>query len=271
MTLNFEFKHNYNDKAVLLFHGMTGSPFELKKFGQYLYAQGYDVYAECLPGHGDDFGNIMNVTFKDWTSFAYKKFETLSNQYREVFVGGLCLGALLALAVAEKFPNIVKGIIALSSTLYLDGTRMPWYSFLMPAGFSTITRFFYKYPEGEPYGIKNQKTRNMIKRLLKKNDIGLDNFPMTCIYELCKLSGCVQKGLKKIFAPIIIIHSREDDLTSLRSAYKVYNEISSFNKNLIILKDSYHMVLYDNEREYVFELCSKFLVENTTKSESLAC
>ena len=94
---------------------------------------------------------------------------------------------------------------------------------------------------------------------------------MTCIYELCKLSGCVQKGLKKIFAPIIIIHSREDDLTSLRSAYKVYNEISSFNKNLIILKDSYHMVLYDNEREYVFELCSKFLVENTTKSESLVC
>lgn len=271
MTLNFEFKHNHNDKAVLLFHGMTGSPFELKKFGHYLFEQGYDVFAECLPGHGDDFKNIMNVTYKDWENFAYKKFEILSTQYQEVFVGGLCLGALLALSVAEKYSNIVKGIISLSSTLYLDGTRMPWYSFLMPAGFATITRFFYKYPEGEPYGIKNKKTRNVIKKLLNKNDIGLDNFPMTCIYELCKLSTSVQKNLKQIFAPILIIHSKEDDLTSLKSAYKVYNKTSSFHKNLIILKNSYHMVLYDNEKEYVFELCSKFLKQNTTKKESLTC
>ena len=45
MTLDFELIHDNNTarRAVLLFHGMTGSPYELKKYGQHLYAQGYDI------------------------------------------------------------------------------------------------------------------------------------------------------------------------------------------------------------------------------------
>ena len=51
-------------------------------------------------------------------------------KYDEVYVSGLCLGAVLALAVGIKFKEKVKGIISLSTTLYLDGWRLPWYSFL---------------------------------------------------------------------------------------------------------------------------------------------
>ncbi len=257
--MDFEFKHKKNRTAVLLFHGLTGSPFELKKFGKYLYKKGFDVHAASLPGHGKKFEHILSTTCNDWTDFAYKQFEQLALEYDEVFVGGLCLGALLALAVAEKYPHFVKGILSLSTTLYLDGNRMPWYSFLLPLGFSTITRFFYRYPEEEPYGIKNEKARYIIKKLLEKNSVGMDNFPMTGIYELNKLSKFIQKDLEKIFAPILIIHSSEDDLTSTKSAYKVYETISSNEKNLIILKDSYHMILYDNEKDYVFSQCTKFL------------
>lgn len=271
MEFDFEFKHLDNKKAIILFHGMTGSPFELKKFGKYLYSEGYDVYADSLPGHGKDFCHIMEITYKDWINFAYKKFEKLALEYDEVYVGGLCLGALLALAVAERYPHFVKGVLSLSTTLYLDGSRMPWYSFLIPLGYSTITRFFYRYPEGEPYGIKNVKTRYIIKKLLEKNNVGMDNFPMTCIYELNKLSKIVQQDLKKIFAPIIIIHSKEDDLTSVKSAYKVFDEISSADKNLVILNNSYHMVLYDNEKAEVFKHCSEFLKRQNKIKDTITC
>jgi len=271
MTLDFKFNHKTNNKAVLLFHGLTGSPFELKKFGQHLYENGFDVYAYCLPGHGDDFANILSVTYKDWIKFAYRTFEKLALKYNDVYIGGLCLGALLALTVAEKYPHFVKGVISLSTTLFLDGSRMPWYSFLLPVGFSTITRFFYRYPEGEPYGIKNKKNRKIIKKLLQKNCVGMDNFPMTGIYELNKLSKIVQKDLRKIFAPILIIHSSEDDLTSTKSAYTVFNGISSNEKELIILNDSYHMILYDNEKEEVFDKCSAFLKSQIKSGEKTLC
>lgn len=245
--------------AVLLFHGLTGSPFELRKYAQFLHNNGYDVFAQCLPGHGERFEEIYTVKYQDWLDFAYNKFSELRTKYDKVFISGLCLGAVLALAVAIKFKNKVDGIISLSTTLYLDGWRLPWYKFLIPIGLSTILRFYYCYPECEPHGIKNQKTRNVVKKLLAKGDVGMNDFPMTGIYELLKLSKIVIKNLKEIEIPILLIHSKEDDLTSVKSAEIVYDKISSKDKEKIILYDSYHMVLYDNEKEFVFNKALEFL------------
>ena len=266
MSFNFEFIHNDEKPkgAVLLFHGLTGSPFELKKYGQFLYNNGYDVFAECLPGHGEKFNEIYTVKYQDWLDFGYKKFEELKSKYDEVFVSGLCLGAVLALALAIKYKSELKGIISLSTTLYLDGWRLPWYKFLIPIGLSTILRFYYCYPECEPHGIKNQKTRNIVKKLLAKGDVGMNDFPMTGIYELLKLSDVVIKDLKEITSPILLIHSLEDDLTSVKSAEIVFNKISSTDKEKIILNDSYHMVLYDNEKEFVFNKALEFLNSHIT-------
>ena len=276
MSLDFEFIHKDKKclKAVLLMHGLTGSPYELKKFGQFLYDNGYDVYADCLPGHGDKVNEIYTVTYEDWLNFAYNKFEELNSKYDDVYVSGLCLGAVLAIAVGIKFPNKVKGIVSLSTTLFLDGWRLPWYSFLIPIGLSTIIRFYYNYPECEPHGIKDERVRNIVKKLLQKGDVGMNDFPMTGIYELLKLSGYVRKKLEKLECPLLLIHSKEDDLTSPKSADVVYNKISSKDKEKIILENSYHMVLYDNEKEYVFNKSLDFFDKHSSRKiekEEIVC
>lgn len=268
MGLGFELIHEYPcKKAVLLFHGMTGSPFELKKFGQYLYMNGYDVFADSLPGHGDRVEEIHTVKYGDWLNFSYARFENLKSQYKEVFVAGLCLGAVLALAVSVKYGNEVSGVLSLSTTLYLDGWRLPWYSFLMPLGLSTLIRFYYNYPECEPYGIKNLKTRNIIKRLLEKGDVGMNYFPMSAIYELLKLSRSVRKTLNRVHIPLLLIHSKEDDLTGVKSAKLVYDKAQSEDKEMVLLNNSYHMVLYDNEKDLVFNKCLEFLNQHCTSKD----
>lgn len=260
MSLDFILRHNEKPKgAVLLFHGLTGSPFELKKYGQFLYKNGYDVFAQCLPGHGENFEEIYMVKYQDWLNFGFNHFKDLKSKYEKVFVSGLCLGAVLAIAVAEEFPDEVDGIISLSTTLYLDGWRLPWYKCFMPIALSTILRFYYKYPECDPHGVKNLKTRNAIKKLLEKGEVGMNDFPMTGFYELLKLSSFVRKKLRNVKTPILLIHSNEDDLTSTKSAEAVYKNISSRDKEYIVLYDSYHMVLYDNEKEFVFNKSLDFL------------
>lgn len=260
MTLSFSFvaPENANKRAVILFHGLTGTPFELKKYGKFLSNNGFDVFADCLPGHGDFADDIYTVKFEEWIEFAGKRFEEISQKYEEVYLGGICLGAVLSLAVAEKFGARVKGVAAFSTTLFLDGWRLPWYSFLMPFGLNTVFRYYYTYPECEPYGIKNVRTRNIIKGLIEKSDVSLDNFPMCAIYELLRLSGEVRENLAKVEIPLLVVHSREDDLTSLKSAYCAYENVSSKDKELVILEDSYHMVLYDNEKEFVYEKSLQF-------------
>ena len=269
--LDIELKSG-NKRAVLLFHGLTGSPFELKKYAQFLNKNGFDVYADCLPGHGDKVKDIYTIRYTDWLEFAYKKFEELSSVYDEVFVSGLCLGAVLAIAVGMKYPDRVKGVISLSTTLYLDGWRLPWYRIFMPFALSTIVRFYYNYPECEPHGIKNEKVRAVVKKLLAKGDVGMNDFPMTAFYELLKLSKFVISRLKNFTSPILLLHSKYDDLTSTKSAKVVFGRISSADKQLIILEDCYHMVLYDNEKEFVFDKSAEFMnIRSEIKNTEEAC
>lgn len=153
----------------------------------------------------------------------------------------------------------ITGLICLSTTLFLDGWTIPFYNFLMPLGLYTILRYYYTFPEREPYGIKNEKVRNAVSKLMSKNTVAMDNYPLSSIYELLLLSKGVQKNIKKIFAPALIVHSLEDDLTSTKSAKFVFNNISSFYKEYMELKDSYHLVLYDNEKEKVYNKTMEFI------------
>jgi len=271
MGLEFELIHeDINKGAVLLFHGLTGTPFELKKYAQFLFNKGYDVYAPCLPGHGDRVNEIYTVKYQDWINFVEEKFLQLNEKYENIFISGICLGAVLSIYLATKYSSKIKGIIPCSTTLYLDGWRLPWYSVLMPLGLSTILRFYYNYPECDPHGIKNEKTRAVIKKLLAKSDVGMNEFPMTGFYELLKLSKYIRKNLYKVAAPTLLFHSKEDDLTSLKSAEIVYNKISSEDKEKIILYDSYHMIFYDNEKEFVFNKISDFITAHTLQGDKEA-
>ena len=257
-SLDFEFIHESKCKrAVLLFHGMTGSPYEMKKMGKALFDADFDVFCYCLPGHGTSPINIKTVRWQDWYDDSVLHYKELTQKYDEVYLGGLCLGAVLAIAIAQEYQN-VRGIVSLSTTLFLDGWTIPWYNFFMPIGVHTILRYYYSFPEREPYGLKNETLRRKIAALQKRNTEALDNYPMSCIYELLKFSKQTQKNIAKVTAPILLMHAKEDDLTSTKSAEFVYRNISSKTKNYIKLKNSYHLIVMDYERDYVFEKSIEF-------------
>lgn len=258
-SLDFEFIHeNKCKRAVLLFHGMTGSPFEMKKMGRALYDADFDVFCYCLPGHGTSPINIKTVRWEDWYSDSTMHYRELTQKYDEVFLGGLCMGAVLALTIASEYRE-VKGIISLSTTLFLDGWTIPWYNFFMPLGLHTILRYYYSFPEREPYGLKNEALRKKIAALQKRNTEALDNYPMSCIYELLKLSRFAQKNMFKVKAPVLLMHAKEDDLTSTKGSVFVYKNVSSSIRKYIELEDSYHLVVMDNERDFVFNTSIEFL------------
>jgi len=251
-------------KAILLFHGLTGSPFEMKKYGWFLHQNGYDVYCYSLPGHGTHEKNIQSATWQDWVDFAQSKYDELRPQYKDFYLSGVCLGGVIAIYLAQKNKN-VSAIVSHSTTLFLDGWTIPWYNFMMPLGLNTILRYYYTFPEREPYGIKNEKTRRTIAKLMGKSTIALDNYPLTCVYELLKLSRVVCNDISALKCPILLVHALEDDLTSTKSAKFVYKGASSEIKEYIELKDSYHMVLYDNEKEFVFERSLGFMETYASK------
>ncbi len=261
--IDFELLHDditeKNDKkAVLLFHGLTGSPFEMKKYGDFLFKNGYDVFCYSFPGHGERINEIETVTWKDWCDFAQEKYAELRNNYSQFFVSGLCLGAAIAIYLAEHNDDIT-GVIALSTTLFLDGFCIPWTISLLPFALSTIIRFYYTFPEDDCFGVKNERTRKSLAKITAKANISMDNYPLNCVDGLLKLSKNVRQNLKKVNCPVLCVHSKYDNLSSVKSAKVVLNNISSKNKQYVELNDSYHMVLYDNQKEIVMNTVKDFL------------
>ncbi len=273
-SIDFERVHDSVDdeskKAVLLFHGLTGSPFEMKKYGDFLFKNGYDVFCYSFPGHGERISEIETVTWQDWCRFAQEKYDGLRNNYNKFYVSGLCLGAVMAIYLAEH-NNDITGVAALSTTLFLDGFCIPWTISLLPFALSTIVKFYYTFPEDDCFGIKNERTRKSLAKLTAKADIGMDNYPLNCVDGLLKLSKNVRKNLKKVTCPVLCIHSKYDNLSSTKSAKVVLKGITSKTKQYVELNDSYHMVLYDNEKIFVMNTVKDFLSKlNTVENKKEA-
>ena len=80
---------------------------------------------------------------------------------------------------------------------------------------------------------------------------GASSLPMTAVYQAKKLIRHVKKAMPSVTAPALVIHAREDDVASARSAEFVLENIGSDDVDFILLHDSYHMVTLDNEKDLV--------------------
>lgn len=255
--LDFSFTNENNNRAVLLLHGLTGHPYEMKFFGKELNKKGFDVFCPVLPGHCKGINEVRNFTWQEWLDFTVQQYDILKQKYDEVFVSGLCLGAVLSCALGAERKDI-SGICGLSTTLFLDGWEIPWFKFLLPILINTIIRYFYLFPERSSYGIKNERISRQIALTAKDNSSLLDCVPMVSFYELLNLAKHTMKNSKNIEAPIILFHSKEDNLTSTKSSEFIYKNTSSKIKDIVLLEDCYHVITLDNKKKQVAQKAAEF-------------
>ena len=112
--------------------------------------------------------------------------------------------------------------------------------------------------EEEPYGLKNELVRSIVKAKFERGE----NFhyrwvPLSCVREVDRLRGWVMRGLDAIACPTLIMHAHEDELTSARSAHFLRDGIA--DSRLVLLDNSYHMICVDNDRDRVAAEVLRFM------------
>src|SRR6266850_363 len=90
------------DAAVLLLHGLTGTPVDVHYMKDALVAEGYTVNAPLLPGRGTRPSDMFNLSWEDWMSSALSSYDELARDHENVVVGGLSAGATMALDIALR-------------------------------------------------------------------------------------------------------------------------------------------------------------------------
>lgn len=259
--------------GVLLVHGLTGTPTEMKQFGKAIARQGFTVACPEMAGHCDSIEALSATKWIDWYHSIEVAFDALKQECDHVFIAGLSMGALIALLVAAKKKDQVAGVILLSTTFFYDGWNVPIFKqkILLPLVLYSPLKYFMQWEETSPYGIKDERTRALVHAVLENRDsqaankIGYFKTPATVILESVRMIKAAKKSLKEVISPALIVHSTEDDMASVKNAHYTQANIASKTIETFFVDDTYHVLTLDKRKDDVAKRAAQFCKEQVQK------
>lgn len=255
------------DHAVLLLHGLSSSPLEMRFLARALHREGFTAVAPVLSGYS---AGSSEQRMETWVAAAAREFDALSKRYARVSVCGLSIGAALALALVAERPK-AQSVVLLSITLDYDGWAIPWYRFLLGWAYFTPLRRRWRYHEQAPFGLRNEALRAKVARAMLKGDlseVGPATISLPALHEASRLASDVRRSVAGVSADCLIVHAIDDETSSPINARFVSARLAATFVRTIYLDDSYHMITSDNEREIVAREVVMFLRESEAASDA---
>ncbi|MFW0757972.1 alpha/beta hydrolase [Pseudomonas sp. H11T01] len=258
--------------GVLLIHGLTGTPTELRRVAQGLVKGGTcTVYVPTLAGHCGDNSDLQATGWQDWYEGVRKTFIGVRQRHEQVFVGGLSMGAVMSMYIASEHPGQISGLLMYSTTLRYDGWSIHKLAFLTPL----LMRIPFgvhicNFEEKSPYGIKNERLRAIVERQMKageSSNAGLLTMEGVTVRELHRMNAVVKKRMPSINTPALVLHAIEDDITSRWNADYVERKLGG-PVTKIMLDNCYHMITVDLQYRRVVELSAEFIEQHSLNQTS---
>ena len=258
--------------VALLLHGLTGSPAELGYIAYYLrHRARVTVRCPRLVDHGQPIDIVARVTADALYASAKAAFADARDAARErklpLVVGGLSLGASMALMLAAEFPDDVAGVACLSPTLFYDGWNVPWMQRLLPLADWTPLKYFTYFRESAPFGLRDETLRARIAEQYGRMSLrdsaqaatlGYAHFPVRLFCEMRRVIARCKRTLPSVGCPVLVVQAANDDMTSPRNARFILEHIASARRELMLLENSFHLVTADVERAAVAARLQQF-------------
>ncbi len=219
--------------GVLLIHGFTASPAEMRPLGEFLYENGLCSYGVRLRGHGTSPCDLDISTSKQWYRSILRGWKVLHRCCDKVFVAGFSLGGCLAIKFAAEMGNEVAGLITISASLRIRDRNIV---------FANLVNQINKLVSALPY-------LDGIKRFTKGNsenpDINYQNIPISAIHEFKKFMEQTENLLGEVVQPALIIQGKDDPTVDPVSAEMILKGIASQDKRLMMVDSDKHVIVLD--------------------------
>ncbi len=226
--------------AVLLMHGFTASPWEVKELAEHLASKGFFVYSPLLPGHGTSPETLKDIKWEEWHSKANSSLALLNKDFNCVFAAGMSAGAALSLMLAEN--EDLCGVISIGAPIFFQDWRVK---------FAWLGKYFVEYSEKEieesiePYYYSRR--------------------PTAAAAELASMVSLMKKSLSEIDEPAIIIQSMEDATVKPESADYIFNKISSSSKELVWVEKGSHVLIAGEQKDEIFAVVENFIEQTSSQ------
>ncbi|MBI4979510.1 MAG: alpha/beta fold hydrolase [Spirochaetes bacterium] len=224
--------------GVLVLHGYTGSTSSARPLGDYL-GRYYNVESPRLTGHGTRWQDLNKLSYKDWINDVETALVKLKKRAKRIFVAGLSVGGELSLYLAEHHPELL-GVIIVNHLLIVHNPLLPFLPVLK-----------HLVPSVPAVG-------NDIKDT-SQTEIGYKCTPLKGLAEVMRLADVVKKDLPKVTQPVLIFKSKEDHVVPAVNATYTYERISSADKEIVWLTNSYHVATMDFDKDIINKKTHEFI------------
>ncbi len=229
--------------AVLCLHGLAGTPYEVRHPAEALAVRGFACVGPLLPGHGTDPEDLATTHRSAWLEAAVGVWDELASTHERIYVMGLSMGGVLALALSAR--RDVEGAVVMAAPLDLGR--------LVRAGVPLLRCILRSVP----------KRPGILDDAARERHPGYDRMPLSSVQELIELGDEVSRDLARVTQPLKLIYSRRDPSVAISNATRVLEGVSSREREVCYLDDSSHVIPVDRERERV----SSEVVEFVTRLE----
>jgi carboxylesterase len=229
-----------NEVGVLLSHGFTGTSSGMKPLGEYLHrTEGWTVLGPRLRGHGETPEAMAITTAEDWIQSLEEGLQTLQSRCKHIFMAGLSMGGCLTLYMAAMHPRLLKAIAPINACLYFNAPDL------------AALAFDPKAPAAIPglgSDVKDPASKEIVYPVV----------PIPCVRQIYALMAVTRDLLPRVTAPALVIVSTEDHVVPPDNSKEIIQGIASERREMLQLKNSYHVATIDNDKDLINESVRRF-------------
>ncbi len=254
--------------GVVLVHGITGTPAEMRPLERHLQQLGYRVEVPLLAGHGAGHRGILASRWPDWLAVVRREVDKTAAVCQHVVCVGLSAGGLLALLAAVERP-CVNGVVMLSVHFGIPGSRVSRFDYHLSrwlAALPFLRRHWY-FIERPPYGLKDERLQRRITKAIEASkrgeteQYGLFRTYAETMHQVYLLEDKARRAAAQLRCPALLIHSVEDTMLDVENATTLYGLLGSREKAVTLLAGCDHVMTVDLQKELVAERVAAFIAQ----------
>ncbi|WP_342562885.1 alpha/beta fold hydrolase [Paenibacillus sp. FSL R7-0345] len=214
--------------SCLFIHGFTGGEYEISPLSQFMERNDYRSRTFTLKGHGGGRQELKQSDRFGWLQSAEEELNKLLEQQEPVHLIGFSTGALIASHLSVQYRTSVKSLTLLSAPVFpLNPLEI-----LRTLGDPAMLRNYFS-----KFGTTPPKATREFQRLVRES---FDIYP-------------------QITAPTLIVQGTRDHLVKTKSAGYLEQAIPAGQKQVLMVKDSGHMVCHCGDQERVMQEVLHFI------------
>ncbi|HEY7832041.1 MAG TPA: alpha/beta fold hydrolase [Ktedonobacterales bacterium] len=222
--------------AALLVHGFNGEPMDMVEVERDLRARGFATRNLTLPGHGLTARHFARTTWADWSAAVLAATSDLLERHPHVILAGHSMGGALVLHAAANEPR-VSGVVALCPPLHM------WFAQ------TSATAALHRVLPYVPTFHEDVHDPTAALRYARKAYRWTPLAPAHSLF--CTLRDQVQHELPHVRCPALVACSLRDHVVPARDGIEIYRRLGTLDKELLVLEQSFHVIMKDLERDQV--------------------